>query len=63
MKKKKFVRKFNLDNEMEKALYEDVMNRDNATITREEFAYDKSRNNSALVTVWWEEHDAWSLDS
>jgi hypothetical protein len=62
MSKKKHVKKFNLDNDDDRALYEMLLNNNNATILKEEFTYDKTQGNKALITVWWEESDTWALD-
>lgn len=58
---KKRVKKFVLDDESDREEYEGLLNDENVKIIRDEFMYDKSRNNQALVTVWWEEKDPWSI--
>lgn len=58
---RKKVKKFDIDQESERAEYEAIMNNPNVEILEEMRSYDKTRGNKMLITVWWEESDTWDL--
>lgn len=60
---KKRVRKFDIDDEKDRTLYERLMNDPNVTILKELSSYDKTRENKMLITVWWEESEPWDLET
>jgi hypothetical protein len=63
MSSRKRVKKFDIDLESDLTDYEILLNDSRVTIIEEMRAYDKSRGNKMLITVWWEESDVGSLDS
>jgi len=58
----KKIKKFDIDDDAQRLEYESIMNNPNINILKELPAYDKSRENKMLVTVWWEECTRWELD-
>jgi len=51
---KKF-KKFDLDNPQETSEYEDLLNNpDRYTIIKENFTWDKLKNNKPFIAVWYE---------
>lgn len=63
MSSKKRVKKFDLDVVDDHLEYEGLLNNPVVHIIEEMRAYDKSRGNKMLITVWWEETEIGSLDS
>jgi len=63
MAQRKRVKKFDIDDELERLEYEKLMNDTNVEIMDEMRSYDKTRGNKMLITVWWVETDPWDLDS
>jgi len=63
MAQRKRVKKFDIDDELERLEYEKLMNDPNVEIMDEMRSYDKTRGNKMLITVWWVETDPWDLDS
>ena len=49
------VKKFCLDDESDKALYESVLNDELCEIIRDEFTYDKAGR--AMITVWYRDEN------
>lgn len=52
------VQKFNLDEPMDKSVYENLLNREKdgeVTISRDQVTFDRTKGNCALIIVWWKE--------
>lgn len=55
------VKKFNLDDTVDRLEYESLLNQqiyDEIKITREEFTFDKTKGNQAVIVVWWQEYNS-----
>jgi len=52
---KTHVKKFLLEDELEKSQYEDILNNPNCEVIRDEFTYDKL--GKAMITIWYVEFE------
>ena len=49
------VKKFVLDNAIERDEYLEILNDPDCTKIDEKFTYDKMKNNTPITTLWWRE--------
>jgi hypothetical protein len=49
------VKKFCLDDNTEREEYLSILNNPDCIKIDEKFTYDKTRNNVAITTLWWQE--------
>jgi hypothetical protein len=49
------VKKFVLDDEVQKAEYLEILNNPECVRIDEKFTYDKLKNNTPITTLWWRE--------
>jgi hypothetical protein len=49
------VKKFLLDDEVQKAEYLAILNDPECTVIDSKFAYDKFKEHNAIITIWWRE--------